>query len=123
MSVVRKQFEHCIPRWIRRLTEGRGQLECAAVDTRGHSDFVKAVAFSPDDKTLASASNDMTVKLYDAGSGAVLQTLGVFKVGHRRGLLSGRQDAGVGIVRQDGQAVGRWLGGATDDSPLLALSL
>ena len=41
----------------------------------GHSDSVKAVAFSSDSKTLMSASTDNTVKLWDSGSGAILQTL------------------------------------------------
>jgi WD40 repeat protein len=44
----------------------------------GHLSWVNAVAFSADGKTLASASSDETVKLWDASSGAELQTL----VGH-----------------------------------------
>jgi WD40 repeat protein len=39
--------------------------------------MVISVAFSPDSARLASASRDMTVKIWDARSGACLQTLNI----------------------------------------------
>ncbi|KAH9875492.1 hypothetical protein J1614_004313 [Plenodomus biglobosus] len=41
---------------------------------KDHSDLVKAVALSPDGKTLVSVSNP-SVKLWDVGSGKSLQML------------------------------------------------
>ena len=42
---------------------------------RGHSGLVQAVAYSPDGKRLATASDDRTVKVWDAVSGQELLTL------------------------------------------------
>jgi WD40 repeat protein len=41
----------------------------------GHSDWVMSIAFSPDGKQVISGSRDKTVQLWDAATGAALQTL------------------------------------------------
>ncbi|KAK4061012.1 hypothetical protein Trihar35433_9937 [Trichoderma harzianum] len=41
----------------------------------GHRDWVRGVAFSPDGQTLASASNDGTVQLWNTATGTPRQTL------------------------------------------------
>src|ERR1043165_6427143 len=46
---------------------------------QGHTQLVVAVAFSPDSKTLASASYDGTLKLWDMTTGKERATLGKYR--------------------------------------------
>ena len=42
---------------------------------QGHQDDVRSVAYSPDGRTLASASDDRAIKLWDAITGQLIRTL------------------------------------------------
>jgi WD40 repeat protein len=54
---------------------------------RGHSEIVYAVAFSPDGRTVLTASFDKTLKLWDAGTGKELKTFNG-PAGHQEIVLS-----------------------------------
>ncbi|MEH2440508.1 MAG: hypothetical protein V7K16_09440 [Nostoc sp.] len=68
---------------------------------RGHSKYVNSVAFRPDGKTLASGSDDWTIKLWDVDTGREIYTLGsgqVYSVAFSpdgKTLASGGEECGI----------------------------
>jgi hypothetical protein len=71
------------------------------IQLSGHTSEINSVAWSPDGAELASGADDMTVRVWDAATGAALATF----EGHtdhvvERGLVARRRPAGF--------RVGRW---------------
>ena len=74
-SLTRRLFKHEEPEYIT-VRPAMGDSWSACLQTlEGHSGGVRSVAFSHDSARLASASDDSTVKIWDASSGECLSTL------------------------------------------------
>ncbi|KAJ5724568.1 hypothetical protein N7493_006296 [Penicillium malachiteum] len=74
-STVRKHFEEKRLKKVQTLPQVERLWNAELQTLEGHSDSVWSVAFSPDSQTVASGSDDKTIKLWDTKTGKELQTL------------------------------------------------
>ncbi|KAK0617658.1 beta transducin-like protein HET-E2C*4 [Immersiella caudata] len=77
-SLVKKCFQRDIPDWVGTVSAVDAEWDACLQTLIGHSSRdaeIMNVVFSPDGHQLASASEDTTIKIWDAASGKCLQTL------------------------------------------------
>ena len=74
-SLIRKSFQPEKPGWIKHMPTVDLQWSACFQTLEGHSGWVRSVVFSHDGKHVASASDDETVKIWDATDRRCLRTL------------------------------------------------
>ncbi|KAJ5707127.1 G-protein beta WD- 40 repeats containing protein [Penicillium malachiteum] len=74
-SFVQEQNLDKMPRWIRKISPTEDTWTSLVRTIAGHSHRVCTIAFSPDGNTIASGSDDKTIKIWDATTGKCQETL------------------------------------------------
>jgi hypothetical protein len=72
-SLIKAAFQHCSPGWLIQppVTAQTWHTDASRLEAKG---FFEAMVFSPDDKYIATCSDDGTVRVWDSETGVCLST-------------------------------------------------
>ncbi|EEU39226.1 uncharacterized protein NECHADRAFT_70532 [Fusarium vanettenii 77-13-4] len=74
-SWIREKFKELIPEWIKKGPKIQPEWDACLLTLEGHADGVHRLAFSPDSRIIASGDRDGIIKIWDAHTGACLNTI------------------------------------------------
>ncbi|KAI8718038.1 NACHT domain-containing protein [Fusarium sp. LHS14.1] len=74
-SWIREKFKELIPEWIKKGPKIQLEWDACLLTLEGHDSGVEQVAFSPDSRIIASSDQRGTIKIWDAYTGACLNTI------------------------------------------------
>ncbi|PYH50468.1 WD domain protein [Aspergillus niger CBS 101883] len=77
-SLIKESFERELPAWLSRGPKVEEYWDPEMQTLEGHSGSIHSVAFSNNGQLLASGSEDNTIKLWDAATGALKHTLDIY---------------------------------------------
>jgi WD40 repeat protein len=72
-SLVKAAFQHCLPSWLLQppVTAQTWRTDALRIEAHGH---FTAMEFSPDDRYIATCSDDGTTRIWDSNTGVCLST-------------------------------------------------
>ncbi|BDD55163.1 hypothetical protein MPDQ_005278 [Monascus purpureus] len=103
-SLVREFFKEEKPDWITLEPSMESDWDACLQTLEGRSFLVTSVVFSKDGQQLASSSWDKTIKIWDAATGACLQTLKVGRISYHLSfdsMTNTRLSTDIGLLNLD----------------------
>jgi WD40 repeat protein len=65
LSIIKNLFKPCMPLWLLSPPKVEGSWHGDKLKFEGHTSYIMAIAFSPDDKLLGTCSEDGTARIWD----------------------------------------------------------
>jgi WD40 repeat protein len=88
LSLIKTLFKSCMPSWLSSRPRIEGTWRSDVLKFEGHTSYIMAIAFSPDDKLLGTCSRDGTARVWDTTDAGCSLTVSHDKHGYYSGAIA-----------------------------------